>query len=305
MGGSDFTMMQHYIVQALKLLGFNTPLPFVLVTYWFFRTLDKKASGEAKRRINKWLTSKDYEFAVLSSVILEAFDRVYSRPLLRPRAFFRSGGITIVVTVLAVFLFFPFAAAQNGIALSAQMLGKYIPATQVSEGLWAQLEWQIFIAFITNILGDYLGLFGVRFALVKGQRFPIWASLLGPIVGAVLIFVVLMVRDFMLSIFYFNIAHPLLSLQSFASFVRYDTFALSARMDWWTFFFGAMVVYIWLPLLALSLSIVKLLNNFRVAVTWTQWFIKRGKDHPFEAVGLVATPIVFVLLFVLVMIVRT
>ena len=286
-----------YVFQVLGLLGLGTPFPFALATYWFFRWIDKKASGPAKRNINKWLAPKDYDKPVLSIAILEAFDRAYSRPLLHPRAFMRSAGFTIVVTALAMFFFFPFIIAQSGIALTEQMFGK-----NVAEAMRTRLEWQVFIAFVTNILADYVGLFAVRFVLVKGQRFPIWASFLGPIFGTVLVFVVFIVRDFMLSFFYFEITHPLVSLQSFLLFVQYDTFLLWSRMDWWTFFFGAMVVYFWLPLLAGSLGVVKLLNYFRVAVTWTQWFMKRGKDHPFEAVGLVAAAIVFVVLFVVAMI---
>ena len=65
------------------------------------------------------------------------------------------------------------------------------------------------------------------------------------------------------------------------------------RPDWWTFFFGAMVVYLWLPLLALAAGAAKTLNYFRLAVGWAQWFLKQGQNHPLEAIGYVAAIIVF------------
>jgi hypothetical protein len=56
-----------------------------------------------------------------------------------------------------------------------------------------------------------------------------------------------------------------------------------------------MFVYLWLPLFALSMMLAKSLNHLRIAVGGAQWFFKRGKDHPIEAIGYVAAIIVFVL----------
>jgi hypothetical protein len=55
-----------------------------------------------------------------------------------------------------------------------------------------------------------------------------------------------------------------------------------------------MIVYLWLPLFALSIGVAKLINYFRVAVGGAQWFLKKGKDHPIEAIGYIASVIVFV-----------
>jgi hypothetical protein len=45
-----------------------------------------------------------------------------------------------------------------------------------------------------------------------------------------------------------------------------------------------------LPFFALSVGVLKLL--LRAAKT-AQWFLKRGKDYPLEAVGFVAAPLMF------------
>lgn len=48
----------------------------------------------------------------------------------------------------------------------------------------------------------------------------------------------------------------------------------------------ALLVHLWLPAFALGALILRVLKPFFNTVKWMQWFIKRGVDHPFEAVGL-------------------
>jgi hypothetical protein len=48
-----------------------------------------------------------------------------------------------------------------------------------------------------------------------------------------------------------------------------------------------------LPFFALSVGVLKLLNYLLRAANTAQWFLKRGKDHPLEAVGFVAAPLMF------------
>jgi hypothetical protein len=57
---------------------------------------------------------------------------------------------------------------------------------------------------------------------------------------------------------------------------------------------GALLVHLWLPLFAISVVLLKGLNYFLLAAKTAQWFLKRGKDHPLEAVGFVAAPLVFI-----------
>ena len=57
---------------------------------------------------------------------------------------------------------------------------------------------------------------------------------------------------------------------------------------------AALIVHLWLPMLALCIGIVKTLNWLRVAVGRTQWFFKTGNEHPLEALGYVAAGLVFI-----------
>ena len=55
----------------------------------------------------------------------------------------------------------------------------------------------------------------------------------------------------------------------------------------------AMTVFVWLPLLGVSILLIRLIEPITWAVGKTQWFLKDGKEHPLEAIGMVASVIVF------------
>jgi hypothetical protein len=55
----------------------------------------------------------------------------------------------------------------------------------------------------------------------------------------------------------------------------------------------AFIIHLWLPLFALSSLLVKLVFLIFRAVEWAQRFLKQGDAHPFKAIGVVATIIVF------------
>jgi hypothetical protein len=44
----------------------------------------------------------------------------------------------------------------------------------------------------------------------------------------------------------------------------------------------------WLPFFGLCAALAILVNYFRLGVSWSQRFIKRGRDHPLDAMGLIA-----------------
>jgi hypothetical protein len=56
---------------------------------------------------------------------------------------------------------------------------------------------------------------------------------------------------------------------------------------------AALLVHLWLPFFALCVGVLKGMNYLLLATKQVQWFIKRGKDHPLDALGFVATPLVF------------
>src|SRR5258707_870038 len=86
--------------KVFELLGLSTPLLYGAVTFLFFNFLDNNASEAAKAAIREWFKSKQYGAERVGDAIVELFDRIYSRPLLSVRAFGRSCGISIVITLL-------------------------------------------------------------------------------------------------------------------------------------------------------------------------------------------------------------
>ena len=56
----------------------------------------------------------------------------------------------------------------------------------------------------------------------------------------------------------------------------------------------ALAVHLWLPLFGFGLLCVNGLNYLLRAIGIMQWFLKRGNDHPLDAVGWVLGAIVFV-----------
>src|SRR5215469_16409660 len=75
--------------ELLKFLGFTTPLIYAGAAYGLFHWLDENASDEAKAALARTMLFKDYKNEQVASALVEVFDRIYTYPLLRRRAFFR------------------------------------------------------------------------------------------------------------------------------------------------------------------------------------------------------------------------
>src|SRR5436190_5359080 len=87
-------MLLRHISDAV---GSGSPLLWALLAYGFFDWLDRKASEQATRALSKWLKGKPYENFEVRLVILGAFDNLYSSPLFRLKAFFRSAVVSLLV----------------------------------------------------------------------------------------------------------------------------------------------------------------------------------------------------------------
>jgi hypothetical protein len=56
----------------------------------------------------------------------------------------------------------------------------------------------------------------------------------------------------------------------------------------------AFLVHLWLPLFLIGAGMSSGARMFFHAVGATQWFLERGKEHPFDAIGIMASILVFV-----------
>jgi hypothetical protein len=77
--------------ELAKQLGYSiAPFGYAALAYGFFLWLDKELSDETKAALARTMRWKDYKNEQVASALVEVFDRIYTYPLLRWRAFFRS-----------------------------------------------------------------------------------------------------------------------------------------------------------------------------------------------------------------------
>src|SRR5262249_33440561 len=142
----------------------TTPLIYAGAAYGLFHWLDENASDEAKTVLARTMTFKDknYKSKQVASALVEVFDRIYTYPLLRWRAFFRSFLFTTVVSAIYVF------EVPSALAWMVR-------------GSWArELEFLLY-ALLFNVFADYLSLFVIRPVLVQSGAKPVIGLALGAV----------------------------------------------------------------------------------------------------------------------------
>jgi hypothetical protein len=90
--------------EFFDLLGLGVPFGLATATYVVFTWLDSNASDEATKVISSWLHGRSQHKPDLGNLIIKAFDRVYTSPLLRFRAFGRSATISSIIWLLVFFV---------------------------------------------------------------------------------------------------------------------------------------------------------------------------------------------------------
>lgn len=286
--------------QGLELLGISSPFIYAAMTYWAFLYLEKKASPQAKRAISDWLKKPllPYDKMAVAAAILEVFDRIFTRPLWRWRAMLRS----VLVSVLMMFIYFYEKSLLPAYGALIAEGWEHLFGPNRGHMIFALAE--VASPIITNIISDYISLFVVRRWLrVAGEK-PMFALLSSWIVGALIIFVLYSVRDFVMTggTIYFDGLVPI----HFTMYLMLLMSSLSYSLGMWAgyitshdydvnvLFVPAVAIHLWLPLFALCVGLVQLTNYFGLAAAKMQWLLKQGQQRPLEAIGSVAAALVFV-----------
>jgi hypothetical protein len=276
--------------EFFELLGLGVPFYIAAATYAVFSWLDNNASDDATNVISSWLHGRSQHKPDLGNVIINAFDRVYTSPLLSFRAFRRSAAISSIIwslVFLVPWLVRSFSNWSEG---------------DLSDIFGTEFVTGFAIPIFVNSLGivmltDYVSLLFVRRFLNAAQKRPIAASLLSSAVGLV----VVAIGSFVFSFFFVTIFYYILggALHKGGAIVRITKLL---NLAWWQSVniqpvsFGlvpAFIIHLWLPLFALSSLTVQLVFWVFRAVEWAQWFLKQGDAHPLKVIGFVATIIVF------------
>jgi hypothetical protein len=266
--------MPLWLTELSKLVPSIAPaLAYAAATFGFFHWLDKKASPAAKKAFTRWLQPVPYDQKAIVRAGLELFDRLYTTPLLSVSAFLRSSLFTTIM--FCIFLYeFTDPRMLNDIPL----VDNVVP---------------LLLGLLINILSDYVSLFVVRRWLSAGVA-KIRILLVGPAIGLIVVVLFQLMRD-LIFLALSTIVQPSWTVV-FNPIVVVAVISMHFQIghEWFGTTLSAFVVHLWLPLLVLSIGLLKGLNYFRSGAVWTQWFLTKGRDHPLDAAGYVAAIIVFV-----------
>jgi hypothetical protein len=144
------------------------------------------------------------------------------------------------------------------------------------------------IVLLPAILSDYASLFAVRRTLIISRQSVCQAVALATTVGFISVTVAF-------------IPMYILYDQTFGRFFDAvsEVFGQEKRSMWrrivitFPLVLPATFVHLWLPLFPCGGIINRVLITFFQAVGFTRWFIKGGRQHPLEAIGLTAAILVF------------
>jgi hypothetical protein len=299
--------------KLFELLGLGIPFYLGAATYCIFWWLDSNASDEATQVIRLWLQGRSQHKPDLGNLIIKAFDRIYTSPLLSFRAFRRSAGISATFWLLLNLVPSLHGLIRYWGGLYTAVLTAPAPAaSDPADALVKPLIIGIFVLYSVmnlllnlglTVLSDYLSLPFVRRFLQLAQNYPITSSIISSIIGVVVIiisyilWIVLSIAIGILPLLSGDISDIITELSGFFDYAASHYADLGSNLFGLSIFVGSMrpafIIHLWLPLFAISSVVVKLLYPFFRAVDWAEWFLKQGDAHPLKAIGIVATIIVF------------
>jgi hypothetical protein len=271
--------------ELIRVLGFSTPLIYAIAVYVFFNSLDKQSSARAKRALSGHLQAPNYDKDAIAAVTVELFDTLYGRRLLSMNSFLRSLLFTTIVTAVFVYETSPGFFISPPLPDSSDTDKVTITIKSLSDA-----KSHLTLGAITNILSDYISLFLVRWCIVYTRRKLFVSLLAGPLLGAMVILSFFFVRD--LSLVALNV--PNVELGVNYKLHSDGTFELTPVSISRYFIIPALAVHLWLPFLALCILVIRAVGAFLWTARKLQWFLKRGEQHPLQAIGYVAALTTFV-----------
>jgi hypothetical protein len=269
--------MPNWLAEVLKLLGWGMPALYAYAVYRICLHFDKRGlSSKARKALSDWLRPKEYEKDGVRDAIIEIFDRIYTPPLLSWRTFLRSALLTICAYAIVFY--------ETDRIVFVSLLGHSNP-------------FMLGILVFRNVVLDYAGLFVVHWFLICRKESIAYALLLGPLCGMLTVGLAVFIVNFIWIYLYSPLDYHHVEF----TFLNRVKFAVDITMAVTVDIPGghpatlaALLVYLWLPLFHVCVSILRILDYFRAAVGMTQRILSRGGDHPLEAIGYVAATIVFV-----------
>jgi hypothetical protein len=269
--------MDELLKQIAEHFGWISPFAYAAGTYKLFSWIDKDVSDAAKKGLAKTMGLTDIKTKGAAGAVVDVFDLIYSAPLLHWKAFGRSALFTLVLTAIFIFEVRRSTLIRN--------------LEQSADGFI--LARAYFATFAVNALSDYLALFIIRPWLRLAGNAPVLALTAATLLGFLSVGIGTLFRMFV-SLMFFPMPLPYPPERAFHEGVplfRFEdifTFAVVAVVP-------AVAVFMWLPLLAFGILVLRLLKPLSWAVSKVQWFLAEGEKHPLKAVGFIAALTVFVI----------
>jgi hypothetical protein len=250
------------MLEALRLLSLATPLVYAVATYQLFHWLERNASAQVKMALSGLVSSRNYDEKTVTTTIVEIFDRINIAPLLSLHAMERSTIIILIVNVALIL------SGQFDLSHPSQL---HLIAASLA----------------TNVASGYLSLFAIRGSIVNvGDR--MWLILLvGLLLGAFVVGIFTAVLLFEERYGLGEWLGPVIDDGQISQVIGLQL-AHSAMYS-----IPALFAQLWLPLFVFGLICMKGIHYFLRAVQSMQWFLKRGDEHPLDAIGYVAGAVVF------------
>lgn len=242
---------------------------YAAVAYTLFWLLDKNSSLQAREALTNWLRGPNYNKENVASLILYAFDKIYTPRLLSLKAFAISAALSTAATAIVSFHLYPIVWYVTA----------YVP----------EMRSETFSQLAANIVADYLSLFFIRRWLVLAGQRPLMALITAPIIGVVIVIVVYLVRDvggFSIQTWTFHLSYFIDDFNEWSRFLSNHGVRRALLLP-------AFVVHLWLPLFALGVVLAKIVNSLRAAGRFSQWLFLQGEAHPFRSVGAIAAVLTF------------
>jgi hypothetical protein len=259
-----------------KQFGLDTPFGYGAMAFAVFVSLDKGLSDDAKNALAKMMSVRKYNESEVAAAIVEVFDRFYTQPLFHWRAFVRSTLFTLGVSAIFI-LEVPGILRRNGAGdiTSVQIFASAVLGTT------------------TNIVSDYISLFVIRSWLVRYGTKPIFALISSSCIGLIIVNLATVLRVLIvmaLTVTQLTKTSIPVSNPQVETMLHQSANQILLPL---AFSLPAMLVFAWIPLLALGLLTIRSLNMASWALTKTQWIIKDGDKHPLTIVGIFAAILVF------------
>jgi hypothetical protein len=227
--------------------GLAAAFGYAVLAYGLFFWLDKEASDEAKAALARTMSLKDYKSEQVASALVEVFDRIYTYPLLRWRAFLRSLLFTTIVS--AIWLY--------------EVLARF--PTAFSRPLIFLVAFSLSFNFIT----DYVSLFVIRPLPIRSGTKPVIGLALGAVSGAAIVLGANLLRVVALPLIcgLFSTPRCLIVWCDATTFFGLPRGTIESSQHWIIFLISnasmfwswpALAVFVWLPLFALGIVIARL-----------------------------------------------